>query len=88
MQVHGMNMICNASGKKIARAQINRVRKTFYQECIKEGMDSEDVDVAISMMYTDDSTKDVMAGIKAGKQRRRNIAGKKAAITRRKNALA
>lgn len=69
--------------KKISQAKKNTVRKLFYQECIKENMTADDVDEIISVMFTG-SSKDVMAGIKASKQKRRNEAGRKAALTRKR----
>jgi hypothetical protein len=81
----GDRCIRNGNGEVIARAKINRVRKQFYQGCINDGMSAADVNTVIDIMSQYDSPKDVMAGLKAAKQRRRNMAGKKAAITRRKN---
>jgi len=73
--------------KLASTAKLNRVRMAFYQECIKEGLTPDDVDSIGYCITHMDNPIMVMAGIKAGKQRRRNSAGKKAAITRKLNTL-
>lgn len=61
------------------------ISQSFYINCIKHELTQNEVKAMILNMNSN-NPKDVLAGIKAGKQRRRNIAGRKAAITRKKNA--
>jgi len=60
------------------------ISQAFYMNCIKHGLTQNEVKAMICDMNSN-NPKDVMAGIKAGKQRRRNLAGKRSAITRKLN---
>jgi len=82
----GRNREATSTTKLASRAKLNRVRLAFYRECLKENLCDDDIQGVAFYVSNFDSPKDVLAGIKAGKQRRRNIAGQKAAITRKKNA--
>ena len=66
--------------------KLDKVRKAFYRECLKENLSLADINI-IAFGIKVDSHKDVLAGIKASIQRKRNIAGRKAARTRKKNRI-
>lgn len=72
------------SKKKLTDKTISAIRKSFYQTCVKEGLSEHETTAIISDM-TSDSTKDVMAGIKASRQRKLNARAKKAWATRKAN---
>lgn len=57
--------------------KLNRVRMAFYRECIKENLTENDISALGYCIGELDSPKDVMAGIKAGKQRKLNADARK-----------
>ena len=81
--------------KKVSAVTLHKVRKNFYRNCIKEGLTPIDAYFVGRHIVDIDSQIDVMAGIKASKQRKINTAkrkrelsarAKKAWTTRRANA--
>jgi len=75
-------------GKPASTAKLNRVRLAFYRECVKEGLCDDDVQGIGYVIANMDSPKDVMAGIKASRQRKLNARAKKAWATRKANETA
>lgn len=67
---------------KSSKGTIDKIRKGFYKECLKNSLTNSEIDDLKERMFGTDSTKDVIAGLKASRQRVRNIAGKKAAMSR------
>jgi len=73
--------------KQASSAKLNRVRLAFYRECLKQGLSANDVQDIGFVISSVDSPKDVMAGIKASKQRKLNARAKKAWATRKANLV-
>ena len=81
-------VIFSAVTKKTASVKAKKdIRKSFYKNCIKHGMTQNEVEAMLKDMVAN-STKDIMAGIKAGKQRKLNARAKKAWATRKAKAKA